>query len=531
MNHFGKGKITSIIVSVVLLCILFFLLFRESFPKAPLISDTAITPDMDQIQEPTVYPDDLLPKNLHIGRKAPSVSFQTPDGRPADLDTLASKSPGDIWLSFSEQTERDPEHFNQILSVTSAYGAAAYMVVSHTPDEDSVHYLMDPENKCRLEWGVESLPADIFLDAHGRVLAYHTGSLKPGEAEGIMRRIQAGRSSVNLAFIKRVMSDGNGSFYTNTAPTGSTPFGKDVLSESQGLMLMYALEADKPDLFEKVWAFTKENLLVNNLAAWYVTEEGKTADINAFLDDLRIWHALFQAGTTFDESYAQEANIMLEAIKRRCLDKKNRPVDFTNLTDKNRADYISLHYLDLKAMQAMKETDPDFENAYKSALKILSDGRISDEFPLYYKSYNYTTRSYDPDSLNTAEALYTFWNLSRVGMLPEESLNWLKEHVISGTLAARYKTNGDVVFGYNYHSTAVYALATLIAREEGDDELFETALRRMERKLILDADDELFGAYTQKGTVIYSFDQLIPLLVNTMLDEELIKEEPVNGKQ
>ena len=85
--------------------------------------------------------------------------------------------------------------------------------------------------------------------------------------------------------------------------------------------------------------------------------------------------------------------------------------------------------------------------------------------------------------------------------------------------------------GSDYHSTAVYALAALVAHETGDDELFEIALRRMERKLILDADDEFFGSYSQKGTVIYSFDQLIPLLVNTVVDEELKKDKSAYGKQ
>ena len=104
-------------------------------------------------------------------------------------------------------------------------------------------------------------------------------------------------------------------------------------------------------------------------------------------------------------------------------------------------------------------------------------------------------------------------------MLPEDARLWLKQKVFAGTLGARYRTNGEVVSGYDFHSTAVYGLAALIAHESGDDEMFEMALRRMERKLILDAGSELFGAYAQVGTPIYSFDQLIPLFVNVALDE------------
>ena len=37
----------------------------------------------------------------------------------------------------------------------------------------------------------------------------------------------------------------------------------------------------------------------------------------------------------------------------------------------------------------MAEKDPDFETVYQNAENILLDGRISDQFPLYYKSYDY----------------------------------------------------------------------------------------------------------------------------------------------
>ena len=147
-------------------------------------------------------------------------------------------------------------------------------------------------------------------------------------------------------------------------------------------------------------------------------------------------------------------------------------------------------------------------------------GRISDGFPFYYASYDYATKSYSQDELNTAEALYTLWNLSRAKELPADAWAFLKSRIETGDLAARYHVDGTAVKGFEYHSTAVWGLAALIAREEGDESAFELALRRMDRLLILDASDALFGAYAQKGAAAHAFDQLIPLLANAWADEK-----------
>ena len=76
--------------------------------------------------------------------------------------------------------------------------------------------------------------------------------------------------------------------------------------------------------------------------------------------------------------------------------------------------------------------------------------------------------------------------------------------------------DGTAVKGFEYHSTAVWGLAALIAGETGDEAAFEKALRRMDRMFVLDAGDARFGAYAQKGAAAHAFDQLIPLLANAL---------------
>ena len=131
--------------------------------------------------------------------------------------------------------------------------------------------------------------------------------------------------------------------------------------------------------------------------------------------------------------------------------------------------------------------------------------------------WDYAAGAYSQSSLNTAEALCTLWHLSRAKELPKDALDWLRGRVEAGDLAARYRVDGTAAPGYEYHSTAVYGLAALIAREEGDEALFELALRRMERKCVLDWNDGQYGSYSQSGEAPHAFDQLIPLLVNAPL--------------
>ena len=99
-------------------------------------------------------------------------------------------------------------------------------------------------------------------------------------------------------------------------------------------------------------------------------------------------------------------------------------------------------------------------------------------------------------------------------MLPAKSLEWLREQLDSGGLSARYSVNGETVSGFDYHSTAVYALAGLIALEEGDGELLTKAVGYMERYRINDAEDQFNGAFGDGETGDFpSFDQLTPLLL------------------
>ena len=506
------------------------LLFSDNGPSS------GQTPLVQASPTPAVLatPEDRLPVYLRVGQEAPKAVFQEEDGTEVHLDSLQTEGSRGLWLVFwaswcpdcTEQFQiiRDMERLAQEEQVDLV------LIDRLNPQKESrekareklkdlgvsARCVYDVDEVCYKAWGMKEIPSAVMLDGRQTVREYHVGVMTAGQCAGMLSRFVNGRDSAGRTFIQNRFMNESGGIMTSTGAGGASPSGADVLSESQGLMLLYALEKDDRALFDQTWGYVRDHLLVNGIPAWYAGEKGP-AGVNALLDDLRIWSALDEAGRRWDARYTASAKTLLDALSSSCVNKNGQLVDFVEFESGRQAATLTLCYIDLKSLEAMAKESSALTTPLESAREILQNGRISDAFPLYYCRWDYEKKTYSQDSLNTAEALYTLWNLSRAKALPSDALAWLRARVETATLAARYRVDGTAVPGYEYHSTAVYGLAALIAREENDPALFETALRRMERMSCLDKNDAMFGAYCQQGAEAYAFDQLIPLLVNATL--------------
>ena len=535
-GHSKRGTEITLMIIVGILSILiiagilyvYWLITKEDAPLSSVLSGTARTDTALSTLE------DRLPLRLAVGKEPPDARFQTENGQEVTLRELTAQGKQGVWLVFWASWCPDcSEQFKSIAEMerlANQYGYALILIDRLNPEKESVEAakaklkecgatarcVYDDAEACYQAWGMREIPSSVILDSAGIVREYKAGVITPGVCEGLLRRARDGRDSAVRTYLDTQLSNGQGGYWASTSQNAPAPSGTDVLSESQGLMLRYALQKDDQKLFSQVWQYTREHLWKNGLTAWY-TRGNDPADVNALVDDLRVWYALRQAASRWGGNYRSAANASLTQIRARCLNTQGGLVDFTMFSTGKQADTISLCYLDLEILQAMAEDDSAFRPTLAQARELVQNGRISDDFPLYYSSYSYTDSAYSEASLNTAEALYTLWNLSRVDLLPADALDWLRQRVTDGDLAARYLVSGVPETGFTYHSTAVYALAALIAQEEEDDALFELALRRMERNCVLDADDPNYGAYAQKGATVYAFDQLMPLLVNASI--------------
>ena len=522
-------------IALLLLAATVLVLFASRLLHGDTDAVPAVTPSPAAGQNQALAtPEDWLPQNLAISRTPPEAVFTDEQGNAVSLRDWIAREESGVWLvfwaSWCPDCNRQFEVIREMEALAETCGVRLLLVNRLNRAKESVEaaqqkiaeygvtapVLYDPDEAVYSAWGMREIPSSVVLDKDGAVRAYANGTLTAGQCEGLLDRACRGRDSVGLSFIQGSLSNGRGGVCTSTAAEGDSPTGTDVLSESQGLMLWYALIREDQALFDQTLAFTQTEMLKNGLAAWYVGEK-KAGAVNASLDDLRILQALRGAAEKWGvEPYAPLAEEIAQALLGRCVNAQEGLTDWVVLEGEGQAHTISLCYLDLACLRALAEEDAAFAPVLANAETVLAGGRISDAFPLYYTGYDYETAAYSQDDLNTAEALYTLWNLSRAGALPEDAWIWLREKIETGALAARYHPDGTVVKGFEFHSTAVWGLAALIAKEAGDNAAFETALRRMDRMYVLDAKDARYGAYAQKGAAAHAFDQLIPLLVNAL---------------
>ena len=494
-------------------------------------SGTALPAETEDVPA-LAAPEDMLPDRLRLGELIPDARIQNEQGEVIQIMDLAAESENGIWIFFWASWCPDCTKQFGILkgmeSLAKEYGVTLVMTdrleAGKETREAALEKLrefgsesacwFDPDRECYDSFGMHEIPGSVMVDRQGRVTALCSGIKTAGEYRGLLDCARNGRDAAGKNYMLTRFSAGDGGIRTSDLPGPEAPSGTDVLSESQGLLMMYALETEQRDLFDSAWQYTRTRMIRNGLPAWYVTEEGETAAVNALTDDLRIWYALRRAGEKWNGEYEEEAEQLRGAIRDQCLNGENGYVDYTDLTTGTRAGTIALCYLDPVILQEIAGEDPRLAAAAEKGTRLVTEGFISSGFPLYYGSWSYETGRYSDAAIHTAEALCTLWNLSRAGLLREESLKWLRDRVAEGNLAARYEVSGERIRGYEYHSTAVYGLAALIAMEAGDRDLREEALRRMDRLRVWDTENPKYGAYAPKKGEIRAFDQLIQLLVN-----------------
>ena len=275
-------------------------------------------------------------------------------------------------------------------------------------------------------------------------------------------------------------------------------------------MLEYAVLRNDRELFEKVFHYINSVMRSDGLTAWKVTG-ADPSHVNSIIDDFRIVSSLMQADSLwggYDEAIHSYTDSLCKYGVR-----NEQYVDFYDGEFKQFAKRFTLCYGDLRTMSDLAIMDVRLAKPYENAKKLVIEGKISNKFPLYYSWYNYKTNAYEPDDLNTAEAMITILHLAEAGLLPTDTLDWLKEQMNREGIKARYTVEGDVVDGYNYDSTAVYALVAMIAHTTGDRELQGLALRKMEKMRIVNKSYPYYGAFgMEDGSGIASFDQVMAML-------------------
>lgn len=323
------------------------------------------------------------------------------------------------------------------------------------------------------------------------------------------------REEILYDFIGNNLTTANGGIktnYLNEKNEGDITKGDSVLSESEGLMLLYYIERNDEAGFEKTFEYIKNNMMLKNgLISWRVDGDIKSP-VSATIDELRIIKALIIGGEKWKSIKYRYYAIEIANALYKNLKEENLLVDFNDGT--GNSDKVTLCYVDLGALKYLTNIDFKWKSIYTESEKILNGGFISSDVPLYKKYYDIKTRKYDNEenvemNLNTIILL----NKAEVGDDITPSVNWIVD---------KFKEDGAIYSLYNektgkaasdIQSTTIYANLLQIAELEKNEELYKMALRKLNAYQITDKQSALYGGYGDKKTLdVYSFDNLNALL-------------------
>lgn len=297
--------------------------------------------------------------------------------------------------------------------------------------------------------------------------------------------------------------------YLDKAHNADFATGAEVLSESMGLIMLYAVGTGDEGLFQRSLAFVQEYLDTGTILSYRYGKDG-AYPVNAFVDDMRIIRALILADNLFDGHYS---GIALTYADRLYQTNVNDHKAYDMHDDKHdiRNDFITLCYIDLYTMRLLGGYDDKWMDVYKDMRDIAAGGYISDDFPMYATSYSYASSRYSDGDINMIEAALTALNLARIDDCPQRTIDYLKDMIRNGAVYSVYSRDG--VKKSTMESTAIYAICALIAREVQDEEMYTMCIDKMNGFQIVDDTSEVYGAFADPVSLdLYSFDNLMALL-------------------
>jgi hypothetical protein len=289
--------------------------------------------------------------------------------------------------------------------------------------------------------------------------------------------------------------------------------GGEVLSESQGLYMLYAAQKKDEAAFGQAFSFTQDKLDNGFLFSYRYDPSGKHQyNMNAALDDLRIINALLAAGESFNNAeYTGRAG----ALAGRFYNTNVKDGFLYGVYDsdyKTTNDSVTLCYIDLQTLNQLAELNGSYRQVAQNMDPILKNGFISKEFPMFYNEYSYKDAGYDSgQDVNMVQSMLSALHLAQAGECPAETVQYIKGLVSAGKLYGAYSVSGQP--HGSVESTALYAIAALIGKAVSDDELYQKSIGQMKRFMVTDQNSGVYGGFADAATnSAYSFDNLMALL-------------------
>lgn len=301
--------------------------------------------------------------------------------------------------------------------------------------------------------------------------------------------------------------------YVDTPFVSDYATGEEILSESQGLFMLYAAKINNKTLFDSAYSLVTKTLDNGmTLSYRYTPNEKEVYPVNAAIDDLRIIKSLFLASNTFnDSSYKDKALYLADRFYDTNIH-KDQLYDFYDINLKKTNDFITLCYIDLSTLKELSNYNKKWDTVFSEMLDILANGYIDDTFPLFNTRYSYKRFNFDSvETISTVESLITACHLSEVHKCPSTTINYIKTQLQNGAIFSSYYLDGTPAT--NVESTAIYALCAQLGGLTADKELYELSINKMNQFQVRNTTSPIYGAFGNTQThEAFSFDNLMALL-------------------
>jgi hypothetical protein len=335
-----------------------------------------------------------------------------------------------------------------------------------------------------------------------------------------------GDESPLLRFVIQHLLDPTGGIYTNLRDDlelkPDTAGNHQMLSESTGLMMEYAIRTDRQELFDTQVSFLIEYLMTDDgQIRWVYEKQGVFSDVhvNASIDDLKIIGALFHAAEKWQsDRYADLADRLAQVLLTQGV-QGDLLVDYYDWRYDDQADSITSSYLELSVLRKLASRDSAWQPIYERADFLLSSAHLSNG--MFYKTYVLPEQRWiEPKSFNMIDVLYAAIHLMEGGGDVSNTLRMLeRKWQEDGELYASYDRDLQTVD--ESISPAVYALAyRLMIRAERADIAAEI-YAKLHQLSVRDAQSPYYGGFVESSTLeSYSFDHLQALLAQSEFEAE-----------
>lgn len=296
--------------------------------------------------------------------------------------------------------------------------------------------------------------------------------------------------------------------------------GRETLTETMGLWMLYALEKEDRDLFEIIYGQLNDYFLdKDGFLYWKLEENGKArVSTNALIDDIRIAEALLNAADKWNEDkYRSTSGLISEYLSQHNV-KNGIFTDYYERNDDYASESVTLSYVDLEGLQLLGESGTLDSAAAEKTMEVLEDVPLDNSF--FPKSYNAESEEYRfDDELNMVDQAIVAYHLSRTGQSSEEFLDFISQEMSErGIVHGMYeRVSGEPIV--EYESPAVYGILTLYLLEIGEENLAEDVFNRMIEFQVDDTDSEYYGGYSITDDDTHIFDNIIPLLAEQRMDQ------------